>query len=69
MNEFLQNLTPFEMVGILFAVASIAHIILGAVLRKIISHAGKTKIQWDDHLIKAMTCPFVTLSPSLTFRL
>jgi len=44
MNEFLQNLTPLETVSILFAVAFIAHIILGAVLRKIISHAGKTKI-------------------------
>ncbi|HBA28025.1 MAG TPA: mechanosensitive ion channel protein MscS, partial [Gammaproteobacteria bacterium] len=47
MNEFLQNLTPLETVGILFAVAFIAHIVLGVALRKIISHAGKTKIQWD----------------------
>ncbi|HCJ13041.1 MAG TPA: mechanosensitive ion channel protein MscS, partial [Gammaproteobacteria bacterium] len=37
MNEFLQNLTPLETVGILFAVAFIAHIVLGVALRKIIS--------------------------------
>ncbi|HBQ24079.1 MAG TPA: mechanosensitive ion channel protein MscS [Gammaproteobacteria bacterium] len=61
MNEFLQNLTPLEMVSILFAVAFIAHIVLGAVLRKIISHAGKTKIQWDDHLIKAVSAPLKVL--------
>ena len=61
MNEFLQNLTPLEMVGILFTVAFIAHIILGVALRKIISHAGKTKIQWDDHLIKAISAPLKVL--------
>ena len=61
MNEFLQNLTPLEMVGILFAVAFIAHIVLGIVLKQIISHAGKTKIQWDDHLIKAVSAPLKVL--------
>ncbi|MEO1890394.1 MAG: mechanosensitive ion channel family protein [Candidatus Thioglobus sp.] len=61
MNEFLQNLTPLETVGILFAVAFIAHIVLGVALRKIISHAGKTKIQWDDHLIKAVSAPLKVL--------
>jgi MscS family membrane protein len=61
MNEFLQNLTPLEMVGILFAVAFITHIILGAVLRKIISHTNKTENQWDDHLIKAVSAPLKVL--------
>lgn len=61
MNEFLQNLTPFEMVGILFAVAFIAHIALGIVLKQITSHTNKTKNQWDDHLIKAVSAPLKVL--------
>ncbi|RUM85785.1 MAG: mechanosensitive ion channel family protein [Candidatus Thioglobus sp.] len=61
MNEFLQNLTPFEMVGILFAVAFIAHIVLGIALKQIISHTNKTKNQWDDHLIKAVSAPLKVL--------
>ena len=61
MNEFLQNLTPLEMVGILFAVAFIAHIVLGIVLKQIISHTNKTKNKWDDHLIKAVSAPLKVL--------
>ena len=61
MNEFLQNLTVYETVGILFAVTFIMHIVLGAVLRKFISHADKTKNQWDDHLIKAVSAPIKVL--------
>ena len=61
MNEFLQNLTPLEVVGILFAVAFVVHFILGVILKKIISHTSKTKIQWDDHLIKAVSAPLKVL--------
>ena len=61
MNEFLLNLTPIQTVAILFGVAFMAHIILGAVLKKVISHVNKTKIQWDDHLIKAISAPLKVL--------
>jgi len=55
MNEFLQSLTPIQTVGILLGIAFMAHIILAAVLKKVISHVSKTKIKWDDHLIKAIS--------------
>jgi MscS family membrane protein len=61
MNEFLQNLTPLQTVAILFATALVVHIILGVVLKKITSHVGKTKIKWDDHLIKAISAPLKVL--------
>jgi len=61
MNEFLQSLTPIQTVGILLGIAFMAHIILGAVLKKVISHVSKTKIQWDDHLIKAISAPLKVL--------
>ncbi|MDG2353984.1 MAG: mechanosensitive ion channel family protein [Gammaproteobacteria bacterium] len=61
MNEFLLNLTPIQTVTILLGVAFMAHIILGAVLKKVISHVNKTKIQWDDHLIKAISAPLKVL--------
>jgi len=61
MNEFLQSLTPIQTVGILLGIAFMAHIILAAVLKKVISHVGKTKIQWDDHLIKAISAPLKVL--------
>ncbi|TEU28536.1 MAG: mechanosensitive ion channel family protein [Gammaproteobacteria bacterium] len=61
MNEFLQNLTPYQTVGILFTTALVVHGVLGFILRKIISHTDKTKIQWDDHLIKAVSAPLKVL--------
>jgi len=61
MNEFLQSLTPIQTVGILLGIAFMAHIILAAVLKKVISHVSKTKIKWDDHLIKAISAPLKVL--------
>jgi MscS family membrane protein len=61
MNEFLQNMTPYQTVGTLFGVAFVMHIILGIALKQIISHANKTKNQWDDHLINAVSAPLKIL--------
>ncbi len=61
MNEFLQNMTPYQTVGILFGIAFVVHIILGIVLKQIISHTSKTKNQWDDHLINAVSAPLKVL--------
>lgn len=61
MNDFLQNITPYQSVGILFVVALLAHIVLGVVLKGVIKQAGKTKNQLDDHLIKAISLPLKSL--------
>ncbi|WP_428095839.1 mechanosensitive ion channel family protein [Candidatus Thioglobus sp.] len=61
MNEFLQNMTPYQATGILFIVALIAHVALGFILKQIIKHTGKTKTQLDDHLIKAISAPLKVL--------
>ncbi len=61
MNEFLQDMTPYQTTGILFAVALVAHIVLGFVLKQIISHTQKTKNQLDDHLIVAVSAPIKVL--------
>lgn len=57
MNDFLQNITPYQSASILFGVAVLAHIILDIVLRGLAKQAGKTKNQLDDHLIKAISLP------------
>ena len=61
MNEFLQNISPYQAVGILFAVALILHFVVGFVLDKIISHTSKTKNQLDDHIVKAVSAPIKVL--------
>lgn len=61
MNDFLQNMTPYQATGILFAVALVAHIILGFILAQVAKHAGRTKNQLDDHLIKAASMPLKVL--------
>lgn len=61
MNDFLQNITPYQSVGILFVVTLLAHIVLGVVLKGVIKQAGKTKNQLDDHLIKAISLPLKSL--------
>ncbi len=61
MNEFLQNMTPYQTVGILFAVAFVVHILLGFFLKQIIAHTSKTKNKLDDHLINAISPPLKVL--------
>lgn len=61
MNDFLQNITPYQVVGILFITTLVAHLVLGFILKQIINHTGKTKNQLDDHLIKAVSAPLKVL--------
>ncbi len=61
MNEFLQNMTPYQAAGILFAVALVAHIVLGFIISQVAKHAEKTKNQLDDHLVKAISAPLKVL--------
>ena len=61
MNDFLQNMTPYQAVGILFIVALVAHVILGFILKQITKHTDKTTNQLDDHLIKSISTPLKAL--------
>ncbi len=61
MNDFLQNITPYQVIGALLVVAFIAHMMLGFILNNITKHARKTKNQLDDHLIKAVSPPLKML--------
>ncbi|MBW5290237.1 MAG: Small-conductance mechanosensitive channel [Candidatus Ruthia sp. Asou_11_S2] len=61
MNDFLQNITPYQSIGALFVVAFTAHLTLGFILNSIAKHTSKTKNQLDDHLIKAVSPPLKVL--------
>ena len=61
MNEFIQNISPFQMVAALLVLAVIVHIALSFVLKQIIKHSGSTKTQIDDHLIRAISAPLKVL--------
>ena len=61
MNDLLNNMASYQTVGVFFVIALIAHAILSITLKKISNHANKTKNQWDDHLIKAVSPPLKIL--------
>ena len=61
MNEFIQNISPFQMVAALLVLAVIVHIVLSFVLKQITKHSGSTKTQIDDHLIRAISAPLKVL--------
>ncbi|HIF47540.1 mechanosensitive ion channel family protein [Candidatus Thioglobus sp.] len=61
MNEFLQNIPPYQTAGILFIVALVAHTVLDFVLKQITKHTSRTKNQFDDHLINAVSPPLKVL--------
>jgi MscS family membrane protein len=61
MNEFIQNISPFQMVAALLVLAVFVHIVLSFVLKQIIKHSGSTKTQIDDHLIRAISAPLKVL--------
>ncbi len=61
MNEFIQNISPFQMVAALLVLAVIVHIALSFVLKQITKHSGSTKTQIDDHLIRAISTPLKVL--------
>ncbi len=59
--DLLQNLTLYQTVGALFAVAFIVHIITGAILKQLIAQTNKTKNQLDDCLLKSISAPLKAL--------
>ena len=61
MNEFLQNMTPYQASGILFVGALVLHFVVGLLLNKVRAHTSKTKNQLDDHLLQAISAPVKVL--------
>lgn len=61
MNEFIQNISPFQMLAALLILAIIIHIALGFILKQITKHSGSTKTQIDDHLIESISAPLKVL--------
>jgi MscS family membrane protein len=61
MNDFIQNISPVQMSGVLLVLAVIAHIALGIILKQIKKHSSSTKTQIDDHLISAISAPLKLL--------
>jgi len=61
MNEFIQNISPTQMTGVLFVIALIAHFGLGVALKLITKHTGSTKTQIDDYLIESLSAPLKVL--------
>lgn len=59
--QFLQNLTLYQTVGILFIAAFVIHIMTSLILKKLITHSSKTKNQLDDYLVKSISAPLKTL--------
>ncbi|SFV87210.1 Small-conductance mechanosensitive channel [hydrothermal vent metagenome] len=57
MNDFLQNITSYQSVGILFGVTVVLRMVLGVILKGLNKQAKKTKNQLDDHLIEAVALP------------
>lgn len=61
MNEFLQNITPIQMTGVLLLLAVIAHVGLGVILKQINKHTSGTKTQIDDIFSDALSAPLKLL--------
>ena len=61
MNEFIQNISPFQMVVALLVLAVIVQIVLSFVLKQITKHSGINKTQIDDHVIRAISAPLKVL--------
>ena len=61
MNQFIQDISPIQMLVALLVFAVLVHLTLGFVLKQITKHSGKTKTQIDDHLISSISAPLKVL--------
>ena len=61
MNEFVQNMTPIQMLGILLFLAIVVHIGLSFTLNKLSKHLDSTKTQIDDYFVDALSAPLKVL--------
>ncbi|MBP05375.1 MAG: mechanosensitive ion channel protein MscS [Chloroflexi bacterium] len=61
MTDFIEQISPLQMIVALVIIAIIAHIALGFVLKQITKHSDSTETQIDDHLINAIAAPLKLL--------
>jgi len=61
MNEFIHNITPVQMTGILFVVAIVVHFGLVFLFNKISRHTGSTRTKIDDYFIESLSSPLKVL--------
>ena len=61
MTEFIQNITPIQMSGILLFLAIVVHFGLGFTLNKLSKHLDSTKTQIDDYFVDALSAPLKVL--------
>ena len=61
MNEFIQNITPIQMSGVLLFLAIVVHIGLSFTLNKLSKHLDSTKTQIDDYFVDALSAPLKVL--------
>ena len=61
MNEFIQNITPIQMSGVLLFVAIVVHIGLSFTLNKLSKHLDSTKTQIDNYFVDALSTPLKVL--------
>ena len=61
MNEFVQNITPIQMSGVLLFLAIVVHIGLSFTLNKLSKHLDSTKTQIDDYFVDALSAPLKVL--------
>jgi MscS family membrane protein len=61
MNDFLQNITPIQLTGVLLGVALLLHVILGFVLKSVSIQTSKTANKLDDLIVCAAAAPVKVL--------
>jgi MscS family membrane protein len=61
MNDFMQNLTPIQLAGMLFAITVVVHVILNFVLKQVSKQTSKTSNRLDDYLLDAASKPIKVL--------
>ncbi len=61
MTEFIQNITPIQMSGILLFLAIVVHFGLGFTLNKLSKHLDSTKTQIDNYFVDALSTPLKVL--------
>jgi len=57
----MQNLTPIQLAGMLFAITVVVHVILNFVLKQVSKQTSKTSNRLDDYLLDAASKPIKVL--------
>ncbi|MFP6775527.1 MAG: mechanosensitive ion channel family protein [PS1 clade bacterium] len=61
MNDFLQNLTPIQLTGILFGATIVIHSFLNLILKQVRRQTKKTANRLDDYIVEAANKPLKAL--------